>query len=393
MITTVLPIWVFESDLFTSFWQEKSESVALEIQQVVEENHMTVEEVREYITNDIGRKSVIFYSYINYQPEICGRSTNVEVICSDGIFYPKGYVPSNDYWDGWNYVGIFIAFVFSELVILSYVYRLVCRMKKLYNQIVSSDVKKKDSVIGIRGRDELSLLGEKVENMRTMLIQYLDDEMKQKQQQKELIASLSHDIRTPLTKIITCLDILNYKIAKTEEEKEHCIDMITNKANQLKALTDTLLNSVSYGNEYSIYHLEFYDGPSMLSQLMFEGSYYLEEVGFEVHMPETITGNYQLYVDMVSMRRVADNLHSNIQKYADEKFPIEIWIEESDKEVIVYVQNHKKQESCEAQQESYGIGLATITQIMNEMGGKIEKENTDELFTIKLRLPKHNSVM
>lgn len=207
------------------------------------------------------------------------------------------------------------------------------------------------------------------------------------------MASLSHDIRTPLTKIITCLDILNYKLVKTEEEKENCIKMITNKANQLKSLTDTLLNSVSYGNEYSIYQREIYDGPSMLSQLMFEGSYYLEEVGFEVHLPETISGDYQLYVDIVAMRRVADNLHSNIQKYADKKGPVKIWIEESDKDVIVYVQNHKKQESCETQQESYGIGLATITQIMNEMGGKSERENTNELFTIKLTLPKYNYVM
>lgn len=177
MISTVIPVWVFESDFFTSFWEKECESDLLDIQHVVEEKDMTVEEVKEYISNDIGHKSVVFYSYVNYKPEVYGRFTNAQVICSDGIFYLKGYGPSNDYWDGWTYLGIFIAFVFSELVILSYVYKLVRRMKRLYNQIVSSDVKKKDSVIRIEGRDELSLLGEKVENMRTMLIQHLDDEM------------------------------------------------------------------------------------------------------------------------------------------------------------------------------------------------------------------------
>lgn len=393
MISTVIPGWIFDSDLFTSFWEKQCESVILDLQYVVEANDMTVEEVWEYNLRDFGHASVAFYSYTDYMREGQGRPTNAQVICSDGIFYPKEYVPSNTYWDHWNYLGISVAFIFSELVILSYVYKLVRRMKRLYNQIISVDLKKRDFVIGVEGIDELSLLGEKVETMRAMLIKSLDDEMNQRQQQTDLIASLSHDIRTPLTKIITCLDILNYKLAKSEEERTNCITMITNKANQLKSLTDTLLNSVSYGNEYSIYQRETYDGPSMLSQLLFEGSYYLEEAGFEVHLPKTISGAYQLHVDIVAMRRVADNVYSNIQKYADKKVPVEIWIEESDKEVTVYVQNHNKTESCQTQQESYGIGLTTITQIMNEMGGRSEKENRNELFTIKLTLPKYDYVI
>lgn len=389
MIADLIPKWVFKSDLFNTFWEEQCDSSISKIQDFVEENHMTVEEVREYNFSDFEHTSVRFHSYIGYTQMLEGRFTKAKIVCSDGIFYPKKYVPSDIYWKSWNYMGIVIAFIFSEMIILSYIYKLVRRMKKLYSQIISTDLKKKVPVIGVEGRDELSILGDKVETMRTMLIQSLDAEMDQRQRQTKLIASLSHDIRTPLTKIITCLDILNYKLAKSEEERQNCISMMTSKANQLKCLTDRLLNSVTCGGEYIVYQREIYDGPSTLSQFLFEGSYYLEEEGFKVCFPKTISGTYQLNIDIVALRRVADNIYSNIQKYADKKALVNIWIEEKEKEVEVHVKNNKKIDAPYKRQESYGIGLTTIKQIMSEMGGRSEIENTNEFFIIKLVLPKY----
>ncbi|WP_461813175.1 sensor histidine kinase [Faecalimonas sp.] len=392
MISDILSKWVFNSELFTPFWENQCESFIQELNDLVEEKNMTVEEVREYNLSESRNGSVKFYSYIDYLKELNGRATNAQIVCSDGMFYPKKYVPSDKYWKYWNCVGVIIAFIFSEFIVLRFVYKLIRRMKILYNQINSTDLKKRDLGIIVEGRDELSLLGEKVETMRIMLVKSINDEMNQRQQQTKLIASLSHDIRTPLTKIITCLDILNYKLAKSEEERENCLVMITSKANQLKCLTDRLLNSVTCGDENIDYQREMYDGPSMLSQLLFEGSYYLEEEGFVVHVPKTISGVYQLRVDIVAIRRVADNVYSNIQKYADKKTPIEIKIEEQDKEIIVYVQNRKKASSNQIKPESHEIGLAIITQIMEAMGGRSEVENTNEFFVIRLILPKYNYV-
>ncbi len=392
MISNVMSKWVFNSDLFTTFWENQCEGIIQELQEFVEENNMTVEEAHEYSLGELRRGSVKFYSYIDYTKELNGRYTNAQIICSDGIFYPKRYVPSYKYWKYWNYAGVIIAFIFSEFVVLRFVYKLIRRMKTLYGQIISTDLKKRDVVIHVEGGDELALLGEKVESMRIMLVKSIDDEMTQRQQQTKLLASLSHDIRTPLTKIITCLDILNYKLAKSEEERVNCITMITTKANQLKCLTDRLLNSVTSGKAYVVYQREIYDGPSMLSQLLFEGGYYLEEEGFEVHMQKTISGEYQLRVDIVAIRRVADNVYSNIKKYADKKMPIEIWIEEREKDITVYVQNRKKTELHQTKQENHGMGLTIITQIMEAMGGRSEVENTNEFFSIRLILPKYNDI-
>lgn len=390
MISDMIPRMVFNSSVLDKFWEKQCQSIIVDLQNFVDEHNMTVEEVHEYNLSDIGHGNVTFYSYTDYMEEHNGRPTNAKVICSNGVFYPKEYVPSSNYWDHWNYVGVGIAFVFSELVILSFVYNLLQRMKTLYNQVISTDLNKRDLVIGVEGKDELSLLSEKVETMRRMLIKSIDDEMKQREQQTKLIASLSHDIRTPLTKIITCLDILNYNLVKSEEERQNCVKMITSKANQLKCLTDRLLNPVSHGTKYSVEQQEIFDGPSMLSQFLFEGSYYLEQEGFEVFLPKTISGTYRLRVDIVALRRVVDNIYSNVQKYGDKKNPVKIWIEENDQFVIVHVQNYKKTESTQRKEDSYGIGLVTITQIMEEMGGRSEVENKNQVFTIKLTLPKYD---
>lgn len=373
--------------MFDSFWEKECEKIIEELQDYVNEQNMTVEEVREYNLSDFGHVSVTFYAHSDYMLRERGRMTNTRVFCSDGIFYPKQYIPSNSYWDFWHYFGTLIAFIFSELVILSYVYKLIYRMKKLYRQMNAADYKKYYSSIYVEGTDEISILSEKIETMRTMLIQSLEEEKNQRERHTKLIASLSHDIRIPLTKIITCLDILNYELAKSEEERATCLSMITSKANQLKCLTDRLLNSVTHGEDELIYKREICDGPSMFGQLLFEGGYSLEEEGFKVHIPETISGRYRLKVDIVAIRRVADNVYSNIQKYADKEKPIEIWVEKYKKEATVCVQNYKKTETLSLEQESYGIGLKTIAQIMEALDGRSEVENQQDLFTIKLTLP------
>lgn len=386
-IADVIPRWSFQSTLFNDFWEKECQTIVGELQKLVEDQNMTVAEVREYNLNEFKKSNITFDFCAKYALNGHGRHTDAKIICTDGVFYPNQYGISNNYWDFWNYVGTFVAFVCSEFVILIYVYRLLRRMKKLYKQIINPDLKKIESVISVEGSDEISGLGNKIEEMRILLIKSFEEEKKQREEQTKLIASLSHDIRTPLTKIIGCLDILNYGLAKSEEEKTKCIAMITSKAGQLKCLTDRLLNSVTKGNNAIVYQKEICDGPSMFDQLLFEGSYSLEKEGFQVHIPETIPGVYQLNVDVVAIRRVADNVYSNLHKYADKKKPIEIWIEEKKEEVTIYIKNYKTIESSISKQESYGIGLRVIAKIMEAMEGKCEIENQEDTFLIKLTLP------
>ena len=386
IIAIAVPKGIFCSDIFSPFWEKQCCISIADFQEYVTANDMTLEETSIYNLLCNGERNVLFYPY---RVDGCTRDIKAQIVCSDGIFYPIVYTPSKIYWKRWYFWGLGIAMLISESIVLVFVYRQIRRMKTLYHQIIATHPEKRDLVIGVDGNDELSLLGKKVESMRIMLLKSIDEEVSMRQSQTELIASLSHDIRTPLTKISTCLDILNYKIVKTEEEKAACITMASNNAKQLKHLTDDLLNTVTSGKESTVHHREILDGASMLSQLLYEGSYDLEMGGFEIQLPEKISGSWQMDVDVVEMKRVMDNISSNLQKYANKDFPIKMWIEEYDEAVTVYIQNHKKILRPDQKNVSHGIGLQSIKRILEEMGGELKTENKEDCFTMIVTLPKY----
>lgn len=386
IIAIAVPKGIFCSDIFPPFWEKQCRSSLADFQEYVTANDMTLEETCIYNLLCHGDRNVSFYPY---RVDGCSRDMQAQIVCSDGIFYPIVYTPSKIYWKRWYFWGLGIAMLISESIILVFVYKQICRMRTLYHQIIATHPEKRDLVIGVDGNDELSLLGKKVESMRIMLLKSIDEEVSMRQSQTELIASLSHDIRTPLTKISTCLDILNYQIVKTEEEKAACITMASNNAKQLKHLTDDLLNTVTSGEESTVHHRELLDGASMLSQLQYEGSYDLEMAGFEIQFPEKILGSWKLNVDVVEMKRVVDNISSNLQKYANKDFPIKMWIEESDESVAVYIQNHKKILRPEQKNASHGIGLQSIQRILEEVGGELKTENKEDCFTMIITMPKY----
>lgn len=378
--------WVFFSDIFSPFWEEQARISISDFQEFVTANDMTLEETKNYNLIHNGERIVAFYPF---PVRGCTRDITAQVVCSDGIFSPIVYTPSGIYWKRWRFWGLMIAMLIAESFVLVFVYNQIRRIKTLYHQIIAVHPEKRDLVIGVDGNDELSQLGKKVESMRIMLLKSIDKEVSMRQSQTDLLASLSHDIRTPLTKIRTCLDILNYKILKTEEENAACITMASNNARQLKHLTDDLLNTVTSAKESSVHHREILDGPSLVSQLLYEGSYALEMEGFKIQLPEKISGSWKLDVDVVQIKRVMDNILSNLQKYANKNFPIKMWIEESGKAVTAYIQNHKKPPRPGQQNISYGIGLQSICSILEEMDGELKTENIEDCFTIMLTLPKY----
>lgn len=385
-ISTAMSRWVFDSELFSQFWEKQYYSTLLDFQSYITDNNLTVGEAYECIPYDGGKANVELYSHSSHMKRD-SRRIEEELICSDGTFCLNAYTPSQVYWKRWNFIGTALAFVLSEMVVLIYVYRQVIRMRNLYNQIIATEPGKRDLVIGIDGVDELAKLGQKVESMRERLIKSLDDEITQREKQTQLIASLSHDIRTPLTKIIAYLDILNFELAKTEQEKANCIAMITEKANQLRSLTDSLLNSISQGDEYQLYHRKYYDGASALSQMLFECSCDLEETGFKVYLCDKVSETFQLNIDIVAIKRVFDNVFSNLQKYADIHYPIKMWTEENEQEIAINIENRKSSVPC-GQEDSHGLGLITVRQIMKAMDGQAFVESTADCFRMCLILPK-----
>lgn len=90
----------------------------------------------------------------------------------------------------------------------------------------------------MRGQHEISQLAADINDMAKTLEQQIELEKELKQQNIQMIRSLSHDLRTPLTAVISYLDIIKQEKDKGEQTKY--LEIVSSKAFQIKYLIDQL---------------------------------------------------------------------------------------------------------------------------------------------------------
>ena len=84
------------------------------------------------------------------------------------------------------------------------------------------------------------------------------------------------------------------------------------------------------------------------------------------------------------LKRVIDNLVSNIRKYADRKSPVIFRTEREDNRVLVTVSNAVAAEGEPT--ESTRIGLRTCVKIMEALGGSFQTRREEGRFTASFTL-------
>ena len=209
-------------------------------------------------------------------------------------------------------------------------------------------------------------------------LQKIEDKERALSEEKEqLFRSLSHDIRTPLTSIMAYSEFLLREDGCTPEEYREYLELIRKKGAQIKDLTDVLLE----GGKRNLQ--QFDDGRLLMEQLAAEFEEMLEDeypVKVDLSGCKPFKGSF----DINELRRIFDNLISNIQKYADpsEDVLLKIAIDEND---LIIVQSNRLP-AISKDVESNRIGLASIKRIAQSYGGSAEVTADSESFEIKITL-------
>lgn len=86
------------------------------------------------------------------------------------------------------------------------------------------------------------------------------------------------------------------------------------------------------------------------------------------------------------IRRAFDNIFSNLRKYADPNYPINITMMDKQGEIYVAIENRKRK--CSADIASHKIGLMTVKTLMEWNGGSMDIKQTAINFSIGISLPK-----
>ena len=160
------------------------------------------------------------------------------------------------------------------------------------------------------------------------------------------------------------------------EERKSCLDLIARKAEQIRQLTDILLEG---GKREPVY---FADARVLMEQLAEEFWEALD--GFAVEVDLSGCPVFGGTFDVQELRRIFDNLSSNVQKYADPVQPVILRISMEENSLKIRQENAVRQ--VQTAVESYGMGLNSIRRIAQQYAGQVLLHQQPEYFSITVIL-------
>lgn len=238
-----------------------------------------------------------------------------------------------------------------------------------------------DHAVTVQGDDELAALARGLDSMRIAFLEQRNAEALSLQANQSLITGLSHDLRTPLTKLMLYTEILRSGTYRDEDQLREYLCRIDEKAGQIKQLADDILRFSLASGEGAGMKPELVDLREAFFDMLSELVDYLSQKGCRLDC-ELDWSDDRVFVCMPFARRLFDNLASNIDKYADRSEPVRIELRREETRVGIAFEN-----AVDARldgQEGTQVGLANVEYMMSRMGGSCQVEHADGRFAAVL---------
>lgn len=275
-----------------------------------------------------------------------------------------------EYYDGVKVLGIIGALIGLVICLLAFSQTIIRKITFLSKEVWEVRNGNLQKTVSIRSNDEIGQLADDVNEMRLSIINHYEEAEKAWEANKELLTSISHDIRTPLTSLIGFSEMMDEE-TDVDLIKEYA-RICREKAYQLKNLTDQMFRYfLVYGNAEMELHLETYGARTFFEQFLGEYAASLSISGYQVDF-KNLEEDFTLETDVALLRRVFDNIFSNIKKYADKKQVIDIWVTMEKESLIIVLENVI--DECLDVSESTHIGVKICRKVMETLGGQYENE-------------------
>lgn len=257
--------------------------------------------------------------------------------------------------------------------------------------------------IDIQGEGELATLAANINGITDGLKEAVNNELKSQRLKNELITNVSHDIRTPLTSIITYVDLL--KTEKDQSKLKEYIAILDQKSQRLKTLTDDLFEAAKASSGSIPVNYEKIDIISLITQGLGELNDKIEalELEFKINHPKD---KVYITADGKLLWRAIENLLSNIFKYALKGSRVYIDIEDLGNEVMLTIKNisayelnisadelmerFKRGDESRSSQGS-GLGLSIAKSLIDSQKGSFHIEIDGDLFKAIIKMPKYKT--
>lgn len=227
----------------------------------------------------------------------------------------------------------------------------------------------------------------------------LEEQLHAERTKTELITSVSHDLKTPLTSIINYVDLLKKSDIKDDTAKEY-VDILENKSERLKVLIEDLFEAAKLTSGSMELLLSPVDIVQLLTQAIGELSDKFATNGIEIRFkpPEQ---KIIAMLDGQRMWRVFENLLNNIANYSPPDSRAYITVDVRDNEIEIVMKNVSmypldidsnelferfKRGDTARSTEGSGLGLSIAKDIVELHGGRVGISIDGDLFKVAILL-------
>ncbi|EOH93227.1 sensor histidine kinase [Enterococcus pallens] len=259
--------------------------------------------------------------------------------------------------------------------------------------------------ISYEGKDEFVSVVDSFNEMALRLQRMVEEQERNTKNRQELIAGISHDLRTPLTAIKAYVEGLEKGVAQTPKMQQKYLGTIAKKTDDLNHLVSQL---------FLFSKLDVGEFPLQLERInigQFLGTFYHEvreeyaERGLRIQLAAS-SYHTEIYGDKLQLRNVFVNILENTLKYGNQidnqlemvqyelngKVVIEfndngpgVTEEEQSKLFEVFYRSDKSRTQPE---RGSGLGLAIAKKIIEKQEGQIQaKKSAKNGLQIEIRLP------
>ncbi|NFO11240.1 HAMP domain-containing histidine kinase [Clostridium botulinum] len=321
----------------------------------------------------------------------------------------KGYPNIQEYIGKDYFISINAFYIISFLGIAIFLITFVSLVnrKVKYIKFLTKEVKViKDEGFGktikVKGKDELSELCQSINDMSLELRKKIDNEKIIEKNKNELITSVSHDLRTPLTSIIGYVDLLKKNEFNDKEKFDNYIEVIDERTKSLNRLINELFEYTKLTSHDIKLNYSRLEIVSLIEQMVGEYTPIFNKENLEV-IKDITDKDIFINADIEKIVRVLENLLTNAIKYSVKNSKVLIKLFEENDYVVVSVSNKAKDiskddlkniferfykvDKSRKEQDSTGLGLSIVKRIVELHNGEIDVNLNEDIIEFKISLP------